>query len=1612
MKGGNSPPMNPPRTAVCRLLAVAFPWVAVRMIVAAPMSFDGGGAVAIPLAAGEWSHHEIEVPSHVDGEAVLGWELRVTDWDGGLPQLVVRRELPPERLGDLDEEGRAFSPATALEWLPGRQIQGRPDPWTGRRSASGSDLGVDRILTVPMGNPLEPGSYRVAVLNAHPSETCVFTLRSRAIGRGMSLDVVDATVGGDLAIPETGPRQPFYVRYVVPEPLPGLSLRLENGGGESMMTLREGFLPSSLLGGRSYYPPFRDDGGLPAQTELRMAGDEKVTVLPLNGAGEIPAGVYYAMVVGEGHSPPDPWRIGSGNVSATLSSAVPGAEHLGEASTGTPLAAEGALDAGEVAFFRFSVPGGATALAVTLEGGEGRPCLALRSEDDGLPGWWGGYGLAGGQTAGHHVDTRGTITLATPRSGDYALLVRGLRDEACSFSLRIGLQDAAERGFDDGAAPPEVLGPRRWSYHRVTVPHGVALGWELRVSEWSGGDPWLVLRRDLPPDYPGNRAADGSEDFSPGDATSFDPGQQHATGHHPWSGRTSAADAPHGMDRILMLATGNPLEPGDYHIGVFNASDAEDCHFRLVTRGIGPGLKLPVIDAVPGSVVAGGGLGPGDVAVFRHVLPAPLPAWRFELGFPETTPEGEGMLLLRQGMVPNSQRRGRSHHSPQLKWGGLEVQTELTIPGGERTVLLPEPGEELLPAGVYYTMVVSEGNAPENEAVVGPGTVDFELADSTEVPVTDLGTVAVDESAESSGSLPAGGVAFFRYEVEDSSLPLEYRLEGSGGGRMSARLAPGDGPPVSTGRSYGTSGGREAGDIVEQGLVFTIAAPEAGSHSMTVHGDGTPGEFHLSLVRRTIRSLGFAGGGGADPPSSASFDLLNGQCEFFEVEVPAEVDGRLFLGWLLRLDLGEGMASVSARKDRLPLAGGGSSETPAGEDFLYVGETFLAADGKSAALSPGLWYVQVQAEGMAKGTVSSEPVFAWPLDFDARIGLDGAEAEGELDTGEKRFFVVDVPPELTGEEVLGWALKAEGEEGRVTLRISRDTLPISHGSNPREAENGLLLLDAETVPAGRYFVEVAAEEATSFRIVSRGVSAADVMRTWTMPEEGRDAAAPGVEFPYFGDSGLDPAGAPVSGDLGTDLEPGAFHVHTMVVPDDNEGVLRAELFAMTGNPDLYIRHGAIGSEEAGYDCRLRNDVPLDYGTWVADDGYFSKRLKPGLHFIVVRASGAGPARYRLRLSPGLIQDLEMDGGSATGQTIGEGDWGHYRVRVPMDPPEYWRVSFTRSGGPVEMYIRDSAPPGHVGADSDGSVDSWVDEPKNQGGYTYYTDPVTAVFSPPQVRPGHTYYIGFRALGEAVFSVHSRVFGFVRPDPPVVGFISGGASGVLPPGGKAWFRVPVPADAAMWKHRAVHSGAVSVFIEQGSFPSESPSDDAVFEGMENSEWVKPLAAGVSSWPWVPGESYYVAFVNGGTEEEPFSFFMEGEAPSAHDSDGNGIPDAWELANLGASGHPADRDEDDRDGVPLLLEYFFGLDPRKADHPWIEARMDGPHFSIDFRKRSATPSLVWEIQATPSLGREPWAKTAAELVKLYEEGAMEVWRARVPVAADVPSMFYRIRVGVPP
>jgi len=60
----------------------------------------------------------------------------------------------------------------------------------------------------------------------------------------------------------------------------------------------------------------------------------------------------------------------------------------------------------------------------------------------------------------------------------------------------------------------------------------------------------------------------------------------------------------------------------------------------------------------------------------------------------------------------------------------------------------------------------------------------------------------------------------------------------------------------------------------------------------------------------------------------------------------------------------------------------------------------------------------------------------------------------------------------------------------------------------------------------------------------------------------------------IGDSGTDASGNPLPGDQGIDLEQGRFHFYAIVVPATNAGLLRTELQAISGNPNMYIRVGA------------------------------------------------------------------------------------------------------------------------------------------------------------------------------------------------------------------------------------------------------------------------------------------------------------------------------------------------------------------------------------------------------------------------------------------------------
>lgn len=59
----------------------------------------------------------------------------------------------------------------------------------------------------------------------------------------------------------------------------------------------------------------------------------------------------------------------------------------------------------------------------------------------------------------------------------------------------------------------------------------------------------------------------------------------------------------------------------------------------------------------------------------------------------------------------------------------------------------------------------------------------------------------------------------------------------------------------------------------------------------------------------------------------------------------------------------------------------------------------------------------------------------------------------------------------------------------------------------------------------------------------------------------------------------------------------------------------------------------------------------------------------------------------------------------------------------------------------------------------------------------------------------------------------------------------------------------------------------------------------------------------------------------------------------DLDGDGLPDAWEIAMLGTLAFAA-QDDPDGDGLGNLLEYVLGAHPLAADHPALELSVHTP------------------------------------------------------------------------
>jgi hypothetical protein len=474
------------------------------------------------------------------------------------------------------------------------------------------------------------------------------------------------------------------------------------------------------------------------------------------------------------------------------------------------------------------------------------------------------------------------------------------------------------------------------------------------------------------------------------------------------------------------------------------------------------------------------------------------------------------------------------------------------------------------------------------------------------------------------------------------------------------------------------------------------------------------------------------------------------------------------------------------------------------------------------------------------------------LSFDATLNTNGLSnvVEAVLQDGFKDYWRVQVPYTMNGQPVMGWKLGLSALYGTPKMRLRRGTLPddtVGGGTTTNFLRQAILVPD--WMSPGTWYVEVTASGLTDYTLTSEALALAQP--AWPMP-------APGLPF---ADTGA------------VDLEQDSSHYYAVTVPPGNGGLLRTELDAISGNPNLYLRykapptvsHNANGTSGAIYD-RVLTNVFTEYGNWVALDGKSEVGLPPGTYYLAVHAGGSAN-RYRLLLSTGAIADLGFAGGSLTGQNLAGGDWRYYRVQLPVDMPDSWTIGVGTERGSIAVYLRDTIPPG-LGTNVSDYVD-WSEDGKNQGPYPSFTNAGNYMLSVPAVRPGDIYYVGVRALSDASFSVNSTPGPNLIVLDGIIPFAGGSVTTQIPAGGVLRYRIDAPSGAQTWSDSTSHASSVRLYLEQGTLPTMTLADHWFSSGA-NSTFNASLVN--SSWPWLPGYHYFLNVANTSGSTQPFSFQM--------------------------------------------------------------------------------------------------------------------------------------------
>ena len=977
-------------------------------------------------------------------------------------------------------------------------------------------------------------------------------------------------------------------------------------------------------------------------------------------------------------------------------------------------------------------------------------------------------------------------------------------------------------------------------------------------------------------------------------------------------------------DSLVSLANAGP---GEYSLALnamtFN-DHPTDAELDLLIIPRGP-LTLDYAD---GSDTVTG----QAAATWRHfkvTVPDDSEGWELRV---TDVVEGSPQLYVRRDAIPADDAPSLSPSAtswpsgyqlgPATDWTALDENNGASAYGHYAGLGRNNP----LEPGVYYVSVHNNtpGSAAASYTLRSRG-----VGGTGGVPVTPLsfagGTVTPSP-------LPARHLAYYRVEVPDNAPGWKLRVNTSAGG--DSRLVVHRGTIPSTVNALTPFSPDELGKgLAKAGNEHYLLLPAEGTNAIP------GGTYYIAVISDGVnpnyadRRIGVG-----DSAFTLESSLLPPTTELGQVPSPGSM-----ISWPLVLEGGE----VSAYRFRVP----GGAEWVDLRLANRSGNPSLAWCPRSEIPHPSVpisYYNPYGADGgwvtgrredtalltlIRPGptntiTIKAEflggiyPDAAATIEVERRIPVALAYSNGvvagTLANNQRTFYRVTVPPAQ-----IGWRLDLSATNGTPTLRARKDLLPSD--DDPAMVFGGpTVILAPPFLEAGTWYVEVKGGGLTDFQLRSGPV----VLErpAWSMPAYGGTVTSPGLPAsgPVFGDSGVGTNGTPLPGDQGVDLGEGDFHFYAINVPMGNAGLLRVESLAISGNPDIYIRRGGVPTfhhNEYGYYGAALVDYQLagigtEYGNFVPLNGRTETQLGNGIWYLSVRANGSN-IRYRLRLGTGSVAALG-NGSSLSGQVLAGGDWRYYRIAVPSNAPASIGITYSQQQGDVEMYVRDTIPPGEP-ADSD--YRHWGRDNKNGGPYAVFRDAGSFVLTTPPLRPGTPYYLGFRAVGgDASFSVSLAMAAQTIDVTNVVAFYGGSKTVSLPPHGAATFRVPVPADATSWRHQNVHSAAVGVYLDQGTLPDL----DRHYRIWENTGPNSQAVQFLSTWPWVANQHYFLIATNTSATPQSFTLNLDGRNAATDDTDGDGLPDGWEILYFGNLNQGPEGDPDG-DLVNNAAEFAEGTNP---------------------------------------------------------------------------------------